>query len=60
MAKKREAADLLQSDVQVVNVGLAGFAQDLQALGVPVQDVDWSPPAGGDPELASLLSKMGP
>lgn len=50
---------LLNSPLQVVNVGLERFAQDLEGMAVPVVQVDWSPPAGGDPELALLLSKLG-
>ena len=50
---------LLNSPLQVVNVGLERFAQDLESLAVPVVQVEWSPPAGGDPALAALLSKLG-
>jgi FdrA protein len=50
---------LLTSQVKVVNVGLESFAQDLAAADVPVIHVEWSPPAGGDPELADLVSKLG-
>lgn len=51
--------NLLSGSLQVVNVGLEGFAQELEGQDVPVVHVDWSPPAGGDPELADLLSKLG-
>lgn len=50
---------LLTGDVSVVNVGLEGFVKDLQDCGVAVVHVDWSPPAGGDPEMAALLAKLG-
>ena len=40
-------------------MGLESFAQDLTGQGVEVIDVDWRPPAGGDPKLADLLSKLG-
>ena len=49
----------LNSPLRVVNLGLEGFARELAAIDVPVVQVDWSPPAGGDPELAELLSKLG-
>ena len=49
----------LQGPLKVVNVGLDGFADELKSQGVEVVNVDWSPPAGGDPKLAALLSKMG-
>ena len=42
----------------VINVGLDAFASDLAELGVDVVHVDWAPPAGGDPELASLLDQL--
>ena len=51
--------DLLRGPLKVVNVGLEGFARELQEEGVKVVQVDWSPPAGGDPKLAALLSKLG-
>lgn len=50
---------LLESPPKVVNIGLEGFAIELGAQGVDVVQVEWSPPAGGDPDLARLLSKMG-
>ena len=50
---------LLKKPIKVVNVGLDGFAADLAAQDVPVVHVQWSPPAGGDPKLADLLSKLG-
>ena len=52
-------ADLLAGPVCVVNVGLESFVHDLRACGIGVVDVDWVPPAGGDPELAALLAKLG-
>jgi len=51
--------DLLKSPLHVINVGLEAFARDLEAQGVDVVHVDWSPPAGGDPRLADLLTKLG-
>ncbi len=50
---------LLGQPLKVINVGLEGFAQDLERQGVEVIDVNWQPPAGGDPKLADLLSKLG-
>ena len=52
-------AALLNAEVKVVNVGLESFARELAAGGVQVVHVEWSPPAGGDPALADLLSKLG-
>jgi len=51
-------SDLLSGELKVINVGLEGFAETLEGLGVPVVHVDWRPPAGGDPRLAGLLAKL--
>lgn len=50
-------ADLLAGP-QVVNVGLAGFAEELAALDVPVVQWTWSPPAGGDTRLARIVERL--
>ena len=50
---------LLETPLKVVNIGLEGFAAELAQQGVKVVHVNWAPPAGGDPKLASLLSKLG-
>ncbi len=50
---------LPDGELKVVNVGLEGFVQDLHACGVEVVHVQWSPPAGGDAELAALLARLG-
>ena len=50
---------LFDVPLRVVNIGLEGFAQELESLDVPVIRVDWAPPAGGDAKLADLLSKLG-
>jgi len=49
---------LLTAPPRVVNVGLGIFADSLRTQGVPVIDVDWRPPAGGDPELLDLLERL--
>jgi Protein of unknown function (DUF1116) len=46
---------LFTAPLGVVNIGLPGFGNELAGLGVPVVQLDWSPPAGGDPDLAALL-----
>lgn len=53
------AGRLLAGPIRVINVGLDGFADDLERQGVAVTRVDWSPPAGGDPALAALLARLG-
>jgi rod shape-determining protein MreC len=49
------SASVLPKSLQVINVGLESFAEDLRAEGVPVVHVDWRPPAGGNARLAALL-----
>jgi hypothetical protein len=41
--------------VGTINVGLSTFADALRAQGAPVVEVDWRPPAGGDPRALDLL-----
>ena len=41
--------EIFDRGLRVVNVGLRGFAADLERLGVPVLHVEWTPPAGADP-----------
>lgn len=51
--------DFLDEPLRVVNIGLQSFAEELAVEGAEVVHVDWAPPAGGDPVLAALLSKLG-
>lgn len=53
-----QPANLLDSPLVVVNVGLDGFATELADQQVDVTPLDWQPPAGGDPELARLLAML--
>ncbi|WP_300019357.1 DUF1116 domain-containing protein [Pseudonocardia sp.] len=48
----------LPADVAVVNVGLPMFADAVRDQGRPVQQVDWSPPAGGDADLVTALTRV--
>lgn len=50
--------DLLQGKPVFVNVGVRDFGDSLREAGYEVVDVDWSPPAGGDRELAALLDDL--
>ena len=56
---KEKPASLLAAPPRVVNVGLELFASDLASQGAKVVHVQWSPPAGGNALLASLLGKLG-
>ncbi len=41
-----------------VNVGVREFGETLRKAGYDVVHVDWSPPAGGDAEMAALLDDL--
>ena len=58
-APESQIDSLLATAPHVINIGLEQFAIDLQDQGADVIHVDWSPPAGGDAALRSLLSKLG-
>lgn len=49
---------LLGSDLAVVSAGVSLFADALQAQGVPVERVDWQPPAGAHAERARVLASL--
>jgi hypothetical protein len=50
--------ELLHESLVVINVGLKGFAESIEKQEVEVLQVDWVPPAGGDPEMMDLLEKL--
>lgn len=50
---------LFEQSLDIISVGLEGFAEELSGQQVQVTHLDWRPPAEGDPELAELLSKLG-
>jgi FdrA protein len=49
---------LLNEGPRTINIGVYEFAESLQAQGVETVHVNWSPPAGGDPELIDLLDQL--
>ncbi len=55
---KQAHADPLRAPIVAINVGPGMFAESLRAQGIEVVQVDWAPPAGGDPELAGLLDDL--
>ncbi len=52
------APELFGSELAVINVGLESFAGDLRACGVPVEQVRWKPPAGGDARMIEVLDRI--
>ncbi len=51
-------SDLFRQEICVINLGLEAFAQELERLGVPVVQVQWSPPAAGDARKSLLLAAL--
>ena len=49
---------LLHAPLIVIAMGLRNFAESLQQQEVEVVQVDWTPPAGGDKDMADLLEKL--
>jgi len=49
---------LFDSELNVVNVGLAMFEEDIAAQGAKVRTLDWAPPGGGKPEVIAALDKL--
>ncbi len=56
--KNENREDLIDQALVVINVGLKDFAKNLELQGAEVVQVDWAPPAGGDPEMIDLLDKL--
>jgi hypothetical protein len=52
------ANQLFARPLKVINIGLAGFADELRSAGVPTAHVDWTPPAGGDEQAARALARL--
>lgn len=50
--------DLLNSELQVVNIGLELFKDSLEAQGIKVSHVEWQVPAKGDTKLINILKKL--
>ena len=57
--KKNKNTNLLGKPLKILNIGLEKFSKELKEDQTPVTQLDWKPPAGGDRELAKLLSKLG-
>ena len=50
--------DLWNTQLKAVNLGNAGFYEDLAGFNVPAVNLDWKPVANGDAELISALDKI--
>ena len=55
---KNTLQPLLEGPPRVINIGLSSFADDLKKQDAKMVNLDWSPPARGNIELANLLAKL--
>tara|TARA_B100001750_G_C15027269_1_gene359984 strand:+ start:93 stop:317 length:225 start_codon:yes stop_codon:yes gene_type:complete len=55
---KNTPEPLLEGPPRVINIGLSSFADDLKKQDVEMVNLNWSPPARGNVELANLLAKL--
>jgi len=51
-------SELFTKKLAVVNVGVPLFFNDLQSQGQDVVNLEWTPPAGGNPQLVAALEKL--
>jgi len=56
--KTTDAAAMLSSELNVVNVGLEIFYSALKLQNIKVLDVNWNPPPKLEKETQDLLDKM--
>lgn len=50
--------ELFGTGVAAVNLGLESFAENIRACGAEAAQVDWRPPAGGDPAIIAVLDRL--
>jgi hypothetical protein len=50
--------DVLSTKPVFINVGVRELGESLREAGFDVVQVDWSPPAGGNAEMAALLDDL--
>ena len=56
--KNNSLTDLFQQDLQVVNVGLASFAETIPQAGGSAVHTEWKPPARGDQVVGRELAEL--
>ena len=49
---------MLATPVAAINIGVEDFAEHQDRLDAKVLHVNWTPPAGGDPEIIAILDKI--
>jgi hypothetical protein len=59
LGRENIASSIISKKLNVINIGVSTFADDLEKQGVKVVRVDWRPPAGGNKEMLDILDKLG-
>ena len=54
----KEDISPIQQPIQVINIGIESFSEDLRNAEIDVIQMDWRPPAGGDRTLIALLDSL--
>ncbi len=50
--------NLFKNEITVLNIGAETFTAELKLQGINAIQLDWKPPAGGNPELIKVLDKL--
>jgi len=50
--------NIFEDKLRVVNIGLEVFAEELRSEEIPVVQMDWRPPTGGNTRLSALLAEL--
>ena len=58
MDQETDIDRLLATPVAAIKLGVEDFADNLEAQNAQVIHVNWTPPAGGDPEIIAILDKI--
>mgnify|MGYP006987899652 FL=1 len=55
---EKQQNDLFNEPIKVINIGLTKFFESIESQSVEVIQIDWEPPAGGDPEMIEILDNL--
>lgn len=50
--------DLFKKELKVANIGLETFYEANKDQDIKTIQIEWKPPAGGDPKLIEILNKL--
>ncbi len=58
MTDKQKKHNLFREPLKVINIGLESFKESLDTVETESVQMDWRPPAGGDPEMMKILTEV--